>query len=256
MSKTERIDRMGGIAGSSALPLEATRLLDMALQHNKLMQRQHALKGSLNVLTEEGLPHLPAYLSKLETMQEHIGEIEREIQNTWGKVASNLSKDMWLSLISELDDLTKQPITQALIHLMEDATKELFYHAVRSDGELTGDDAHLVQRFEQKIGYSFSFAKKEWLGETEDELAPFTAFFERYLDHYHPQLTTTITWLRRTVFPMKLHESLHRRYAETMVRRLEIGEKEANEHVQKDIQEKATKELAKLIQQQQQKKSS
>ena len=237
------------------LPESAQTIFEDIANYHISKKRSKALREAINTLKQEELLIDENYTRRLDELEEEVIQFIQTIEKHISSLLTELTPKQWFTLLALIEKNQTKEQLHILVESFTETHKEQFYHAIRTLPH-TQEERVLLHRFEERLAYSYAFLHSVQPKEKDEALLPFEQFFETYVPVYHQKIAATLRWLKKDVFSMHLNEALLERYAESTVRRLEIGE-----HIE-DVNEKqqyiktVVLELKELLRVQQQKKSS
>lgn len=237
------------------LPKEVHVVFDDIQAYYHTSHRSQALETVLFVLEQEALLIDASYTAKLHNIQDQLTQYRQKMNEHIDWLLTELTAKKWFSLIQLLENNQQKEQTRMFIDLFTAEQKQTFYQLIRTI-EHTKEETILLRQFEERLTYTYAFLRRAQATPSDETLRPFEQFFETYVPVYHQKTAATLRWLKKDVFTMELTDALLERYAQSAVRRLEIGEDlEDPEKKQQHIQTAVT-EFKWLLHAQQQKKSS
>lgn len=241
------------------LPENIEEILEDVFRYHLLEKRKNAIEEALHIFQQEGLSIDASSTERMAGFEKEMEQLRKSIHQhiTW--LLNEITPKQWFTLLALIEKNQTKEQFQHMIDCFNEPQKEEFYHLIRSI-PLTQEESTLLRHFEERLQYSYAFIRRVQQKKEDEGLRIFEDYFEKYVPVYHPKMASTLHWLKTDVFSMHLNEALLGRYAESTVRRLEIGKDIPDLEEKKEVITHAILELKELLrlqqQMQQQKKSS
>lgn len=165
-------------------------------------------KKIITFLETEELDVPEDYRNKQSDYEVKITELEPKIPEKIAIAFEDLTQRRLLQLISyykpsddrkdeEISELEKRLQRQTfryIVSLFTNEQKEKVYEILHSAEIKDWHERTSAKDFEEVIGYSINFARKNILKDVPEELEPFIDFCDKYMDSYNSSIAESISW--------------------------------------------------------------